>query len=87
MIFIPNTFQAFIKQATVDVAENNDCLYFTVLIQGQRDIPQFTGQNTQCPQSRVTVRLRPEKTDADTLSNHLVSVLWQTDKLCLIGSV
>lgn len=48
----------------MDVAGNNGCLYFTLLFQGQRDIPQFTGQHTSYPQSGVTVLLNPEKTAA-----------------------
>ncbi len=48
----------------MDVAKNNGCLYFPLLFQGQRDIPQFTGQHTSYPQSGVTVLLNPEKTAA-----------------------
>lgn len=48
----PNTPQTFIKRATENVAENNEGLYFTELFQGQRGIPQFTGQHTRYRQSR-----------------------------------
>lgn len=48
----------------MNVPQNNDCLYFTVLFQGQRDIPQFTGQHTSYPHSRITVLLNPGKTAA-----------------------
>lgn len=73
-----NTFETFIKQATADIAENNECLYFTLLFHGQQDILQFTGQH----KSRVTLLLNPEKTAAAlclmpaTASQNLVSVLW-----------
>ncbi len=86
---VPNTFQTFIKQVTIVAAENNGCLYFTQLFQGQRDIPQFTGQHTSYPQSGVTVLLNPEKTAAaypharhrNTLY-HLVSLLWHRQIMC-----
>lgn len=52
----------------MDVTKNKDCLYFTLLFQGQRDIPQFTGRHTSYPQSGVTVLLNSEKTAASHAS-------------------
>lgn len=79
-----NTFETFIKQATTDIAENNECLYFTLLFHGQQDILQFTGQH----KSGVTLLLNPEKTAAAlclmpaTGPQNLVSVLWHRQIVC-----
>lgn len=54
----------------MDVTKNKDCLSFTLLFQGQQDIPQFTGQHTSYPQSGVTVLLNSENAAASYASRH-----------------